>query len=80
MSSPTTGIFFSVNFCAHSLLEAMNAGMQFTKAVFVSRHTCAQNCVAFSEPTGKYDTMISVPVCFKISLISFSNSSIFFPL
>jgi len=37
------GIFLSVNFCAHSFSEAMNAGMQFTKAVLVSRQICAQN-------------------------------------
>jgi hypothetical protein len=37
MSSPITGIFFSLNFLAHVSSEAIKDGIQFTKAVFVSR-------------------------------------------
>ncbi len=33
----------AMNFCAHSLSEAMNAGIQLTNAVFVSRQIFAQN-------------------------------------
>ena len=39
ISSPIQGIFFSSNFFAHSGSDAINDGIQFTKAVFVSRQT-----------------------------------------
>ena len=68
MSSPIIGLFLSLNFLAHSLSDAINAGMQLTNAVFVSRQIFAQNCVAFSEPTGKYDTIISIPVSYHLFL------------
>ncbi len=71
MSSPTNGRFFSANFFPHSSFDAIKDGIQFTNAQFVSRHICAQNCVTFSEPTGRYDTIISAPE----SLIAFLISS-----
>ena len=36
MSSPTIGTPASVNFCAHSGLEAMNTGSALTKATLAS--------------------------------------------
>ena len=62
MSSPTTGTPRSANRPAHSGSDAMNDGMQLTNAAPVSRQTRAQKRVASSEPTGRYDTMISAPV------------------
>ena len=50
--------------------QIIKDGIQLTKAVFISRQICAQNCVAFSEPTGKYETRISAPVSLMASLIS----------
>ncbi len=47
MSSPITGTPACLNLLFHSSLDAIKTGIQFTNAVFVSKHIFAQNSTAF---------------------------------
>ncbi len=66
MSSPMIGRPRSAKRLSHSGREAMNTGTQLTKAQPASSTCCAYHCVAFSEPTGRYETTTSVFVSFRI--------------